>query len=133
MGLCEFTQPSVLCMLGHRSGPAHQFRKNQFGRCGTDIYTNRYTYIYNIYIYMCDLDYTLDVWCFPGSLPIEGSVAGKGGVTHIAAHSSPTGLREVALPETVLYTGGVMFSYRYSRDRKYLSQILIGLRGAIGG
>ena len=73
MGLCEFTQPSVLCMLGHRSGPAHQFRKNQFGGCGTDIYT----YIY-IYIYMYDLDYTLDVWCFPGSLSIGGSVAGKG-------------------------------------------------------
>ena len=42
MGLCGFTQPSVLCMLGHRSGPAHQFRKNQFGGCGTDIYTYRY-------------------------------------------------------------------------------------------
>ena len=55
-----------------------------------------------INIYECDLDYTLDVWCFPGSLPIGGSVAGKGGVTHIAAHSSPTGLREAALPETVL-------------------------------
>ena len=26
-----------------------------------------------------------------------------------------------------------MFSYRCSRDRKYLLQILMGLRGAIGG
>ena len=31
-----------------------------------------------------------------------GSVASKGGVAYIAAHSSPTGLREAALPETVL-------------------------------
>ena len=52
MGLCGFTQPSVLCMLSHRSGPAHQFRKNQFGGCGTDIYTYRYIYIYIIYIYV---------------------------------------------------------------------------------
>ena len=97
MGLCGFTQPRVLYILGHRSGPAHQFRKSQFGGCGTDICTYRY-----IYIYMRDLDYTLDVWGFPGSLLIGCSVAGKGGVGHIAAHSSPTGLREVALPETVL-------------------------------
>ena len=57
MGLCGFTRPSVLCMLGHRSGSAHQFRKNQFGGCGTDIYTYRYIYIYiydkYIYIYIC--------------------------------------------------------------------------------
>ena len=57
---------------------------------------------YMINIYVCDLDYTLDVWCFPGSLPIGGSVTGKGGVAHIAAHSSPPGFREAALPETVL-------------------------------
>ena len=84
MGLCGFTQPSVLYMLGHRSGPAHRFRKNQFGGCGTDTY------------------YTLDVWCFPGSLPVGGSVGGKGGVAHIVAHSSPTRLREAGLPEKVL-------------------------------
>ena len=103
MGLYGFTQPSVLCMLGHRSGPAHQFRKNQFGGCGTDIYIYIHTDIYICHIiYMRDLDDTLDVWCFPASLSIGGSVAGKGGVAHIAAHSSPTGLREVALSETVL-------------------------------
>ena len=50
MGLCGFTQPSVLCVLGHRSGPARQFRKNLFGGCGTNIYTYRYIYIYMIYI-----------------------------------------------------------------------------------
>ena len=53
MSLCGFTEPSVLCMLGQRSGPAHQFRKNQFDGCGTDIYTYIYIYIYMmIYIYV---------------------------------------------------------------------------------
>ena len=66
------------------------------------IYIQIHIYIYIYDIYMCGLDYTLDVWCFPASLPIGGSVAGKGGVAHIAAHGSPTKLREVALPETVL-------------------------------
>ena len=90
-------------MLGHRSRPAHQVRKNQFGGCGTDIYILSYIYIY---ICVCDLDYTLDAWFFPESLSIGGSVAGMGGVAHFAAHISPTGLREVALLETILWTGG---------------------------
>ena len=94
-------------MLGHRSGPAHQVRKKTiwwvwYGH----IYIQIHIYIYMIYIYTCDLDYTLDVWCFQGSLPIGGSIAGTGGVAHIAAHSSLTGLREVALSEAVLKTGG---------------------------
>ena len=55
-------------------------------------------------------------------IPIGGSVAGEGGVVYIAAHSSPTGWRGVALPETVFVDGGVMSSYRCSRDRKYLSR-----------
>ena len=55
-------------------------------------------------------------------IPIGGSVAGEGGVAYIAAHSSPTGRRGVALPETVFVDGGVMSSYRCSRDRKYLSK-----------
>ena len=100
----------------------------------TYIYTDTYIYIYiyDIYIYV---RFRLQTECvvFSGSLPIGGSVTGKCGVAHIAAHSSPTGLREVALPERVLVDGGVMFSYRCSRDRKYVSQILIGLRRATGG
>ena len=40
----------------------------------------------------------------------------------IAAHSSSTGWRGVALPGTVFVDGGVMSSYRCSRDRKYLSR-----------
>ena len=40
----------------------------------------------------------------------------------IAAHSSSTGWRGVALPGTVFVDGGVMSSYRCSRDRKYLSK-----------
>ena len=55
-------------------------------------------------------------------IPIGGSVAGEGGVAYIAAHSSPTGWRGVALPEMVFVDGGVMSSYRCSRDRKYLSR-----------
>ena len=66
-----------------------------------------------IYIYICAI-YTLDVWCFPvladtaytrRHVPIGGSVAGKGGVAYIAAHSSPTRWRGVALPEMVLQLG----------------------------
>ena len=72
-----------------------------YGHIYIQIHIHTDIYIY-IYIYTCDFDYSLDVLCFPGSLPIGGSVAGKGRVAHIAAHSSPTGLREVALPETVL-------------------------------
>ena len=53
-------------------------------------------------------------------ISIGGSVAGEGGVAYIAAHSSPTGWRGVALPETVFVDGGVMSSYKCSRDRKYL-------------
>ena len=55
-------------------------------------------------------------------IPIGGSVAGEGGVAYIAVHSSPTGWRGVALLETVFVDGGVMSSYRCSRDRKYLSR-----------
>ena len=40
----------------------------------------------------------------------------------IAAHSSSTGWRGVALPGTVFVDGGVMSSYRCSRERKYLSR-----------
>ena len=40
----------------------------------------------------------------------------------IAAHSSSTGWRGVALPGTVFVDGGVMSSYRCSRDRKHLSR-----------
>ena len=43
-------------------------------------------------------------------IPIGGSVADEGGVAYIAAHSSPTGRRGVALPETVFVHGGVMSS-----------------------
>ena len=75
---------------------------NLVGVVRTYIHTDTYIYIYVYDIYTCDLHYTLDVWCFLGSLPIGGSVADKHRVAHIAAHSSPTGLREVALPETVL-------------------------------
>ena len=99
--------------------------ENQFGGYGfqysfgsklwTYIHTDIYIYIqiYDIYIYMCDL-YTGCV-CFFRSLadtahtrrhiPIGGSVADKGGVTYIAAHSSPTWRRGVALPEMVLQLG----------------------------
>ena len=68
-------------------------------------YGHIHTIIY-IYICVCDLDYTLDAWFFPESLSIGGSVAGMGGVAHFAVHISPTGLREVALLETILWTGG---------------------------
>ena len=64
----------VLCMLGYRLGPATYVRFRLHTGCVV----------------------------LSGSLPIGGSDAGKGGVAHIAAHSSPTGLREAALPETVL-------------------------------
>ena len=55
-------------------------------------------------------------------IPIGSSVAGDGGVAYIAAHSSPTGWRGVALPETVFVDGAVMSSYRCFRDQKYLSR-----------
>ena len=88
-------------MLGHRSGPADQFRKNQSGGCGTDIYTYIYIYIYDKYIHVRSRLYTGCV-VLPGKFTNRGSVAGKGGVAQIAAHSSPTGLREAALLKTVL-------------------------------
>ena len=55
-------------------------------------------------------------------IPIGGYVAGEGGVAYIAAHSSPTRWRGVALPEKIFVDGGVMCSFRCSRDRKYLSR-----------
>ena len=68
-----------------------------------------YTHIYDIYIYvrfihwMCGVFRSLaDTAHTRRHIPIGGSVAGKGGVTYIAAHSSPTRRRGVALPEMVL-------------------------------
>ena len=54
-------------------------------------------------------------------IPIGGSVAGEV-ESPIAAHSSSTGWRGVVLPGTAFVDGGVMSSYRCSRDRKYLSR-----------
>ena len=98
--------------------------ENQFSRCGfqysfgsklrTYIHTdiNIYTHIYIIYIYvrfihwMCGVFRSLaDTAHTRRHIPIGGSVAGKGGVTYIAAHSGPTRWRGVALPEMVLQLG----------------------------
>ena len=98
--------------------------ENQFGGCGfqysfgsklrTYIHTdiNIYTHIYMIYIYvrfihwMCGVFRSLaDTAHTRRHIPIGGSVVGKGGVTYIAAHSSPTRWRGVALPEMVLQLG----------------------------
>ena len=90
--------------------------ENQFGGCGFQYSfgSKLRTYIHtDIYIYICAI-YTLDVWCFPvfgrhrthsSAHTNRGSVADKGGVTYIAAHSSPTRRRGVALPEMVLQLG----------------------------
>ena len=103
--------------------------ENQFGGCGfrysfgsklrTYIHTDIYIYnIYMIYIYiyiyiyvrfihwMCGVFRSLaDTAHTRWHIPIGGSVADKGGVTYIAAHSSPTRRRGVALPEMVLQLG----------------------------
>ena len=97
--------------------------ENQFGGCGfqysfgsklrTYIHTDIYIYIHiYIYIYvrfihwMCGVFRSLaDTAHTRRHIPIGGSVADKGGVTYIAAHSSPTRRRGVALPEMVLQLG----------------------------
>ena len=101
--------------------------ENQFGGCGfqysfgsklrTYIHTRYrymyiYIYIYDIYIYvrfihwMCGVFRSLaDTAHTRRHIPIGGSAADKGGVTYIAAHSSPTRRRGVALPEMVLQLG----------------------------
>ena len=118
MGLCGFTQPSVLCMLGHRSGPAHQFRKNQFGGCGTDIYTYRYIYIYICAIltthWMCGAFREVYQW----------------GVLLLVRVESPISQHTAVLLDCVkprcprrFCRRGAMFSYRCSRDRKILIAI----------
>ena len=75
---------------------------------GTDIYIY-ILYIYMIYIFihwMCGVFRSLaDTAHTRRHIPIGGSVADKGGVTYIAAHSSPTRRRGVALPEMVLQLG----------------------------
>ena len=70
---------------------------------GTDIYI----YIYVRFIHwMCGVFRSLaDTAHTRRHIPIGGSVADKGGVTYIAAHSSPTRRRGVALPEMVLQLG----------------------------
>ena len=93
--------------------------ENQFGGCGfqysfgsklrTYIHTDIYIYIY-IYVrfihWMCGVFRSLaDTAHTRRHIPIGGSVADKGGVTYIAAHSSPTRRRGVALPEMVLQLG----------------------------
>ena len=89
--------------------------ENQFGGCGfqysfgsklrTYIHTNIYIYVRFIH-WMCGVFRSLtDTAHTRRHIPIGGSVAGKGGVTYIAAHSSPTRWRGVALPEMVLQLG----------------------------
>ena len=73
------------------------------------IYIQIYIYIY-IYVrfkqWMCGVFRSLaDTAHTRRHIPIGGSVAGKGGVTYIAAHTSPTRWRGVALPEMVLQLG----------------------------
>ena len=73
------------------------------------IYIQIYIYIY-IYMrfihWMCGVFRSLaDTAHIRRHIPIGGSVADKGGVTYIAAHSSPTRRRGVALPEMVLQLG----------------------------
>ena len=91
--------------------------ENQFGGCGfqysfgsklrTYIHTDIYIYIYVRFIHwMCGVFRSLaDTAHTRRHIPIGGSVADKGGVTYIAAHSSPTRRRGVALPEMVLQLG----------------------------
>ena len=99
---------------------------NQFGGCGFQYsfgsklrtyihtYIYIYTYIYDIYMYiyvrfihwMCGVFRSLaDTAHTRRHIPIGGSVADKDGVTYIAAYSSPTRRRGVALPEMVLQSG----------------------------
>ena len=72
-----------------------------------DIYIEIYIYIYVRFIHwMCGVFRSLaDTAHTRRHIPIGGSVADKGGVTYIAAHSSPTRRRGVALPEMVLQLG----------------------------
>ena len=71
------------------------------------IYIQMYIYIYVRFIHwMCGVFRSLaDTAHTRRHIPIGGSVADKGGVTYIAAHSSPTRRRGVALPEMVLQLG----------------------------
>ena len=66
-----------------------------------------YIYIYVRFIHrMCGVFRSLaDTAHTRQHIPIGGSVAGKGGVTYIVAHSSPTRRRGVALPEMVFQSG----------------------------
>ena len=74
-------------------------------------YGHIYIQIYiNIYVrfihWMCGVFRSLaDTAHTRRHIPIGGSVADKGGVTYIAAHSSSTRRRGVALPEMVLQLG----------------------------
>ena len=101
--------------------------ENQFGGCGFQysfgsklrtyihtryIYIYIHIYIYDIYIYVRFIHWMCGVFrSLAGTahtrrhIPIGGSVADKGGVTYIAAHSTPTRRRGVALPEMVLQLG----------------------------
>ena len=76
-----------------------------------------YIYIYVRFIHwMCGVFRSLaDTAHTRRHLPIGGSVADKGGVTYIAAYSSPTRRRGVALPEMVLQLDGVAWSPRRLR------------------
>ena len=92
---------------------AHQFREiNLVGVVFSIVSGQNYGHIYiQIYIYICVrfIHWMCSVFrSFADTahtrrhIPIGGPVAGKGGVAYIAAHSSPTRWRGVALPEMVL-------------------------------
>ena len=97
MGLCGFTQPNVSCMLGHRSRLTNFGKVNLVGVVSSIVSGQHYgCVVLSGNFVFADTAHTRR------HIPIGDSVAGKGGVAYIAARSSPTGLRGVALPETVL-------------------------------
>ena len=110
MDLCGFTHPSGRYILGHRR------RLTNFGKpiwwvwFLSIVSVQNYGHIYmQIYIYGRFIHWMFGVFrSFADTahtrrhIPIGDSVVGKGGVVYIAAHSSPTRWRGVALPEMVL-------------------------------
>ena len=110
---------NLVCCIYCATGGGPPISEKSCGGCGFQysfgsklhIYTYKYTYIWYIYslcaihtgcVVLSGKFFFADTTHTRRRMPIEGSVAGKGVVAYIVAHSSPAGLRAVARPETVL-------------------------------